>query len=78
MSAKRIKKNTAKNNSATAAAPAQNAFERFVRGALVHGTGILTLLVSLCFFTATYDSAQVKLTLLHAGGLMLLALWGAF
>lgn len=78
MSAKRLKKNTAKNNSAAAAAPAQNVFERFVRGALVHGTGILTLLVSISFFTATYDSAQVKLTLLHAGGLILLALWGAF
>ncbi|MGN0025301.1 MAG: O-antigen ligase family protein [Candidatus Avelusimicrobium sp.] len=75
MSAKHIKKNTSKNNSAKTAVPAPNSFERFVRGTLVHGTGILTLLVSISFFTATYDSAQVKLTLLHAGGLVLLALW---
>lgn len=77
MSAKCIKKNTSKNNSAGTVLPAYHAFEHFVRGALVHGTGILTMLVSISFFTATYDSAQVKLTLLHAGGLVLLALWAS-
>ncbi len=76
MSAKRIKKN-AFNNRKTSQTPAQNAFERFVRAALVHGTGILGVLVSVSFFTATYDSAQVKLTLLHMGAILLLALWTA-
>lgn len=56
---------------------AENAFERFAHAALIHGTGLLCLLVSVSFFTATYDSAQVKLTLLHMGGIMLLTLWAA-
>lgn len=79
MSAKRVKKNTAKLPAARhgTQTPPQNTFERFVRNALVHGTGILCLLVSVSFFTATYDSAQVKLTLLHMGGIWLLALWAA-
>lgn len=82
MSAKRIKKTTLSAPRATVSArpqktSAKNTFERFAHTALTHGTGILTLLVSVCFFTATYDSAQVKLTLLHMGGVLLLALWAA-
>lgn len=49
----------------------------FIHQALVHGTGLLGLLVSLCFFTATYDTAQVKLTLFHMGAVLLLSLWAA-
>ncbi|MDD7579057.1 MAG: hypothetical protein PUK24_05900, partial [Elusimicrobia bacterium] len=82
MSAKRIKKTTLSTPRAAGSAGPQktfekNAFERFAHAALIHGTGILTLLVSVCFFAATYDSAQVKLTLLHMGGVLLLALWAA-
>ena len=82
MSAKRIKKTTLSAPRASAVdrpkkTTANNTFERFAHTALTHGTGILTLLVSVCFFTATYDSAQVKLTLLHMGGVLLLALWAA-
>lgn len=82
MSAKRIKKTTLSAPRAAGSAGPQktfgkNAFERFAHAALIHGTGILTLLVSVCFFAATYDSAQVKLTLLHMGGVLLLALWAA-
>ena len=47
----------------------------FIHRALVHGLGVLGLLITLCFFTATYDSAHVKLTLLQMGGTVLLALW---
>ena len=47
----------------------------FLHRALVWGSGWLTLLVSVCFFTATYDSAQVKLTLLQVGATVLLTLW---
>lgn len=47
----------------------------FIRRVLPHLTGWLILLVSLSFFTATYDSAHVKLTLLHIGAVVLLALW---
>lgn len=53
----------------------QNAFSRFVHTAITHLTGALCLLVSISFFTGTYDSAQVKLTLLHTGAVILLALW---
>ena len=47
----------------------------FLHKALVHVTGWLGLLVSVSFFTATYDTAQVKLTLLHMGAVILFALW---
>ena len=49
----------------------------FLHRALVHATGALGLLISISFFTGTYDTAQVKLTLLHMGGLLLLALWSS-
>ena len=49
----------------------------FLHQALVHITGALGLLISISFFTATYDTAQVKLTLLHMGGFLLAAVWGA-
>lgn len=49
----------------------------FIHRALVHGLGLLGLLITVCFFTATYDSAQVKLTLLQMGGITLLFLWAA-
>ena len=35
------------------------------------------MLISLSVFTATYDTAQVKLTLLHMGALLLGVLWAA-
>lgn len=57
-------------------APANRA-AAFLRKALVHATGWLSVLVSVSFFTATYDTAQVKLTLLHMGSVILLALWTA-
>ncbi len=47
----------------------------FLHRAMVTLTGWLVLLVSLSFFTATYDSAQVKLTLLQVGATVLLTLW---
>lgn len=53
------------------------AFVHFIRNILPVATGWLCLLVSVSFFTATYDTAQVKLTLLHAGSTVLLALWTA-
>ncbi len=53
------------------------AAEHFLHKVLVHVTGALGLLISISFFTATYDTAQVKLTLLHMGGLLLAALWAS-
>ena len=57
-----------------AAAPVRRAAS-FLHKALVLVTGWLGLLVSISFFTATYDTAQVKLTLLHLGAVILFALW---
>lgn len=68
--AKNSKKSTIStlNNDACAA---------FIRNLLPNLTGWLILLVSISFFTATYDSAHVKLTLLHLGATVLLTLWAA-
>lgn len=49
----------------------------FIRKCLPVVTGWLCLLVSISFFTGTYDTAQVKLTLLHTGATVLLGLWAA-
>lgn len=54
-----------------------SAAAQFLHRALVHTTGALGVLISISFFTATYDTAQVKLTLLHMGGLLLAALWAS-
>ena len=51
--------------------------EKFLHRALVHVTGAMGLFISISFFTGTYDTAQVKLTLLHLGGFLLVALWGS-
>lgn len=58
----------------TSAAPANPAAD-FIRRALPHVLGALVLLISLAFFTGTYDSAHVKLTLLQMGSVLLLSLW---
>lgn len=76
MSAKRVKKQTS-GPAPKQKTPKTGSFTLFVHNAIVHGTGLLGLLISVSFFTATYDSAQVKLTLLHMGGIVLLALWAA-
>ena len=57
--------------------PAIDGCTAFIRRALTLPTGWLVLLVSLSFFTATYDSAHVKLTLLQIGATLLLTLWAA-
>lgn len=49
----------------------------FIRRILPFLTGWLILLVSVSFFTATYDSAHVKLTLFQIGSTLLLTLWTA-
>lgn len=62
---------------ATSAAPANDACAAFIHRMLPNLMGWLVLLVSLSFFTATYDSAHVKLTLLHMGAIVLFTLWTA-
>ena len=76
MSGKKVKKQTVKP-AAQKAAPAANSISTFLHRALVLLTGWLIVLVSIAFFTATYDSAHVKLTLLQIGSTVLLTLWAA-
>lgn len=54
-----------------------NPFGAFIRKCLPVVAGWMSLLVSISFFTGTYDTAQVKLTLLHTGAIVLLGLWAA-
>ena len=61
----------------TAPAPTVPADFSFLQKVIPLVTGWLVLLVSIAFFTGTYDSAHVKLTLFQTGAVMLGALWGA-
>lgn len=74
MAAKKSKKQIAVK---PAPQTAVNPCTAFIRKLLPHVTGALVLLVSICFFTGTYDSAYVKLTLLQLGSALLFTLWGA-
>lgn len=55
--------------------PSVSAEGCFLRKAFAQGLGVLCLLVSISFFNGTYDTAQVKMTLLHMGGTALCAWW---
>lgn len=57
--------------------PAQPLFVSFLDQALSWGLGLLCLFISICFYTGTYDTAFVKITLLQTGGIALTALWVA-
>ena len=50
-------------------------FVSLIDKALSWGLGILCLLVSVSFYTGTYDTAFVKITLFQTGALILSALW---
>lgn len=76
MSAKKRQAKTTFSTPSAAPHPV-NTCAAFLRAALPHVTGALILLVSIAFFTGTYDAAHVKLTLLQMGSVLLLSLWGA-
>ena len=76
MPTKKVQKKSVKTT-AQKADPAANNAVAFLHRTLVLLTGWLVLLVSISFFTATYDSAHVKLTLLQIGATVLLTLWAA-
>ena len=46
-----------------------------LRNILLYGVPILYFLVAVAFYLKTYDSAQIKITLLHIGGLFLIMTW---
>ncbi len=50
-------------------------FTSFIDKALSWGLGLLCLFVSVSFYTGTYDTAFVKITLLQCGGIVLISLW---
>ena len=69
-------KRIAKKSAAVAAPKTQpTGFVSFADRALSWGVGLLCLFVSVSFYTGTYDTAFVKITLLQTGGLALSALW---
>ena len=70
MSAKRTKKNMTAVSNKTASRSVS-----FMHKTLVHILGWMSVLISISFFTATYDTAQVKLTLFQVGAFLLLALF---
>ena len=55
----------------------ENAAELLAHRTIVWWLPILYLLISSLFYLRTYDSAQVKITVMQMGGLALLTLWGA-
>lgn len=87
MSAKRRKNNFSdkitaqtpapKSAAAAASCPAGTAFSAWIDKALAWGLGLLCLFITVCFYTGTYDTAFVKITLLQLGGIALLTLWAA-
>lgn len=50
-------------------------FASYMDCILSWGMGLLCLFISICFYTGTYDTAFVKITLLQTGGIALTALW---
>ena len=47
----------------------------FLQKIIPYWIGLFCLLISISFFIRTYDTAQVKITLLHLGGIGLISLW---
>lgn len=78
MSAKPVAKRKHKSSFSAAAPQAGTALARFTAWtdkALSWAMGLLCLLVSVSFFTGTYDTAYVKITLFQSGAIALSALW---
>src|SRR3989339_9961 len=57
--------------------PETGAMANFSHKAIVWWLPILYCLISSLFYLRTYDSAQVKITIMQMGGLVLLTMWGA-
>src|SRR5271154_1013299 len=49
--------------------------EKFAHSVIVWWLPLLYFLISSLFYLRTYDSAQVKITVMQMGGLALLTLW---
>jgi hypothetical protein len=55
----------------------ESAAEQFAHRIIIWWLPLLYLLISSLFYLRTYDSAQVKITVMQMGGLALLTFWGA-
>src|SRR5688572_23195988 len=55
----------------------ENAAEQFAHRIIIWWLPLLYLLISSLFYLRTYDSAQVKITVMQMGGLALLTFWCA-
>lgn len=49
--------------------------EKTLTKIVFYGIAVLYFLIALSFYLQTYDSAQIKITLLHVGGLFLIGMW---
>ncbi len=52
-----------------------SAVQKILRNVILYGLPILYFLIAVCFYLKTYDSAQIKITLIHVGGFFLLMNW---
>src|SRR5437667_8501313 len=66
-----------KSGKAGLASTADERAQDFAHKIIIWWLPILYLLISSLFYLRTYDSAQVKITIMQMGGLALLTLWGA-
>lgn len=50
-------------------------FQKVLKKILLYGLPILYFLIAVSFYLKTYDSAQIKITIFHIGGLFLIMTW---
>lgn len=50
-------------------------FQKILKKIILYGVPVLYFLIAVSFYLVTYDSAQIKITLLHVGGLFLIMSW---
>jgi len=53
----------------------ESVFSALLENLIKHGVPVFFLLIALLFYLQTYDSCQIKITVLQLGGTALLALW---
>jgi putative inorganic carbon (HCO3(-)) transporter len=49
--------------------------QKSLKKIILYGIPVLYFLIAISFYLGTYDSAQIKITLLHVGGLFLIMSW---
>jgi hypothetical protein len=49
--------------------------QKSLKKIIFYGIPVFYLLMAVCFYLKTYDSAQIKISILHIGGLFLIMSW---